>query len=109
MIVIGGDYHLSRAKQALERRTGDRVRAASRRRARAVEGLAEDGTDLVVGSAFAFGQVRRGRKWLEFGYPSEETHFLRREPFLGFRALWVSCRARPTRSPRGLNQERDDG
>ena len=110
MIVIGGDYHLSpEQKQALERRPGtlfeplpDDVREQWGK-------LAEDGADLVVGSAFAFGQVRRGRKWLEFGYPSEETHFLRDEPFLGFQGALGFLSRTANEVSRGLNEERDDG
>lgn len=40
--------------------------------------------DLFVGNAFVFQELGRGQKWMEFGYPSECTHFLKDEPFLGF-------------------------
>ncbi|MDD5305470.1 MAG: nitrogenase component 1 [Elusimicrobia bacterium] len=109
MIVIGGDYHLTpEQKQALERRPGTRFEPLPDDVREQWGALSEGGADLVVGSAFAFGQVRRGRKWLEFGYPSEDTHFLRAEPFLGFQgALGFLSRAANEVS-RGLNEERDD-
>ena len=110
MIVVGGDYHLSpEQKRDLERRPGTLFEPLPDDAREQWGRLAEDGADLVVGSAFAFGQVRRGRKWLEFGYPSEETHFLREDPFLGFQgALGFLSRAANEVS-RGLNEERDDG
>jgi nitrogenase molybdenum-iron protein alpha/beta subunit len=40
--------------------------------------------DLVVANGFVFRQIDRGFKWMEFGFPSECTHFLADEPFLGF-------------------------
>jgi len=40
--------------------------------------------DLTVGGAFARRDIGAGSKWMEFGFPSEYTHFLRDEPFLGF-------------------------
>lgn len=109
-IVIGGAHHLApEQKRALERRPGTRFEPLPEDVREQWGALSEGGADLVVGSAFAFGQVRRGRKWLEFGYPSEETHFLREEPFLGFQgALGFLSRAANEVS-RGLNEERDDG
>lgn len=109
MIVVGGDYHLSpEGKRELARRPGTAFEPLPGDVTEQWGLLAEGGADLVVGSAFAFGQVRRGRKWMEFGYPSEETHFLREEPFLGFQgALGFLSRAANEIS-RGLNEERDD-
>ncbi|MFI5360703.1 MAG: nitrogenase component 1 [Elusimicrobiota bacterium] len=107
-IVIGGAHHLSEAqRQALERRSGttfepvpgeilERWGELSRR---------EGGADLIVGSAFAFAQVRHGPKWLEFGYPSEDTHFLRDEPFLGFQGALGFLSRVANEVSRGMNQE----
>ncbi|MCR4296060.1 MAG: hypothetical protein NUW21_11035, partial [Elusimicrobia bacterium] len=109
-IVIGGAHHLApEQRRDLERRPGTRFEPLPDDVRDQWGALSEGGADLVVGSAFAFGQMRRGRKWLEFGYPSEETHFLREEPFLGFQgALGFLSRAANEVS-RGLNEERDDG
>jgi nitrogenase molybdenum-iron protein alpha/beta subunit len=40
--------------------------------------------DLLVANGFVFRELARGQKWMEFGFPSECTHFLADEPFLGF-------------------------
>jgi nitrogenase molybdenum-iron protein alpha/beta subunit len=109
MIVVGGDYHLDpERKRLLESRPGTVFEPLPGDVTEQWGLLAEGGADLVVGSAFAFGQVRRGRKWMEFGYPSEDTHFLREEPFLGFQgALGFLSRAANEVS-RGLNEEREE-
>ncbi|MDD5304288.1 MAG: nitrogenase component 1 [Elusimicrobia bacterium] len=43
------------------------------------------GADLVVTNTLAFETARPAAPWLEFGFPSDYTHFLRDVPFLGFR------------------------
>ncbi|MEK7384512.1 MAG: nitrogenase component 1 [Elusimicrobiota bacterium] len=109
-IVIGGDYHLSEAqRQALERRPGTVFEPLpSEIRERWGElARREGGADLIVGSAFAFAQVRHGPKWLEFGYPSEDTHFLRDEPFLGFAGALGFLSRVANEVSRGMNQEAD--
>lgn len=110
MIVLGGDYHLPPAERALlASRTGVTFEPLPGDITRQWGELTAGGVDLVVGSAFAFGQVRRGRKWMEFGYPSEETHFLRDEPFLGFQGALAFLSRAANEVARGLNEERDDG
>lgn len=42
------------------------------------------GADLVVTNTLAFETARPAAPWLEFGFPSDYTHFLREVPFLGF-------------------------
>ena len=108
-IVIGGEYHLApEQKEMLSRRPGTVFEPLPGDVTEQWGLLAEGGVDLVVGSAFAFGQVRRGRRWMEFGYPSEDTHFLRDEPFLGFQgALGFLARA-ANEVARGLNEEREE-
>lgn len=69
-------------------------------------GFAAGGADLIVGSAFAFDQLDRGRRWLEFGFPSEDTHFLRDEPFLGFQGALAFLSRVANEVARGLNPER---
>lgn len=84
-IVVGGAYHLPEpARRALEARPATWFEPLPAEVARPWGAMTRGGVDLVVGCAFAFDQVDRGTKWLEFGYPSEDTHFLRDEPFLGF-------------------------
>jgi len=48
------------------------------------ERLAAGGVDLLIGNADAFAVLRPGCAWLELGFPSVWTHFLREEPTLGF-------------------------
>jgi nitrogenase molybdenum-iron protein alpha/beta subunit len=109
MIVIGGDYHLSaEQKKTLESRPGTKFEPLPDDVTNQWGELTSGGVDLVVGSAFAFAQVRRGRKWLEFGYPSEETHFLREEPFLGFQGALGFLSRVANEVSRGLNEEPDD-
>ena len=84
-LVVGGAGHLPEAqRKALARRPGTAFEPVPQEVSALWGGFAAGGVDLIVGSAFAFAQVDRGRRWLEFGYPSEDTHFLRDEPFLGF-------------------------
>ena len=35
--------------------------------------------------------IRPQTSWIEFGYPSDYTHFLKDEPFLGFRGALGLC------------------
>ncbi len=108
MIVVGGDYHLSpEGKGELSRRPGTAFEPLPGDVSEQWGLLAEGGADLVVGSAFAFAQVRRGRRWMEFGYPSEETHFLREDPFLGFQGALGFLSRTANEVSRGLNEEPD--
>ncbi|MDP3541676.1 MAG: nitrogenase component 1 [Elusimicrobiota bacterium] len=108
MIVVGGDYHLSpEGRRELARRPGAVFEPLPGDVSEQWGLLAEGGVDLVVGSAFAFVQVRRGRRWMEFGYPSEETHFLRDEPFLGFQGALGFLSRMANEVSRGLNEEPD--
>lgn len=110
MMVLGGDYHLSpEQRKKLSDLPGTTFEPLPNDVSRQWGELTAGGVDLVVGSAFAFGQVRRGRKWLEFGYPSEETHFLRDEPFLGFQGALGFLSRVANEVSRGQNEERDDG
>jgi nitrogenase molybdenum-iron protein alpha/beta subunit len=106
-LVVGGEHHLPDAqRRALRERAGTIFEPVPSEVARTWGGLASGGADLIVGCAFAFDQVDRGRKWMEFGYPSEDTHFLRDEPFLGFQgALGFLSRA-ANEVAKGLGRER---
>lgn len=84
-IVTAGSHHLAEAqRQALEGRPGTAFEPLPHDLGELWEGVSGEGVDLIVGNAFVFQEVGRGLKWMEFGYPSECTHFLRDEPFLGF-------------------------
>jgi len=43
-----------------------------------------DGTDLVIADSETLSRLKPRGAWMELGYPSVRTHFLREEPFLGF-------------------------
>lgn len=108
MIVVGGDYHLAaEQKELLSRRPGTVFEPLPGDVSEQWGLLSSGGADLVVGSAFAFVSVRRGRKWMEFGYPSEETHFLREDPFLGFQGILGFLSRMSNEVSRGLNEEPD--
>ncbi|MBI2387153.1 MAG: hypothetical protein HYV14_14270 [Elusimicrobia bacterium] len=110
MIVVGGDYHLDpERKRTLESRPGTAFEPLPGDVSEQWGRLAAGGADLVVGSAFAFVSIRRGRRWMEFGYPSEDTHFLREEPFLGFQGALAFLSRAANEVSRGLNEERAAG
>lgn len=70
--------------------------------------LARGGADLIVGNGFAFRELKPGLKWLEFGFPSECTHFLHDEPFLGFRGALAFLSRVSNEVVRGLVLEAPD-
>ncbi|MCX5796722.1 MAG: hypothetical protein NTY77_14605 [Elusimicrobia bacterium] len=85
LVLDAGPHHLTETqRRALQSRPGcifeplpDELHAAWRSE--------RDGDfDLVVSNNFVFRQIELGYKWMEFGFPSECTHFLADEPFLGF-------------------------
>ncbi|MDD5628824.1 MAG: nitrogenase component 1 [Elusimicrobia bacterium] len=47
-------------------------------------GLSRQRADLFVTTTMALELIRPETSWVEFGYPSDYTHFLKDEPFLGF-------------------------
>lgn len=67
--------------------------------------IADENRDVVVGSSFPFEHLRRGSRWLEFGYPSEATHFLREEPFLFFEGALAFLSRLANEVTRGLEPE----
>lgn len=106
-IVVGGAHHLPEPqRRALESRAGTAFEPVPREVAQPWGDISQDGADLVVGCAFAFDQLDRGRKWLEFGYPSEDTHFLRDEPFLGFQGALAFLSRAANEVAKGLNRVR---
>lgn len=104
-IVLGGAHHLPEAqRRALEERKGTAFEPLPEDVAELWGGFGEDGVDLIVGNAFAFSQLDWGGPWLEFGYPSESTHFLRDEPFLGFQGALSFLSRAANEVVRGLDR-----
>ena len=104
---IGGSHHLSaESRQALERRSETIFEPVPQEVNERWGGYAEGGVDLIVGSAFAFEHFDTGRNFLEFGYPSESTHFLRDEPFLGFQGALAFLARAANEVARGLGRAR---
>ena len=103
-IVLGGAYHLSEPqRRMLERLPATTFEPTPKEIIQRWGRFAAGGVDLIAGSAFAFREFEPGPRWLEFGFPSECTHFLRDEPFLGFQgALGFLSRA-ANEVVRGLN------
>ena len=60
-------------------------------------------SDLFVANGFVFRQIHRGLKWMEFGFPSECTHYLAEEPFLGFRGALCLLSRMANEVVRGLH------
>jgi nitrogenase molybdenum-iron protein alpha/beta subunit len=82
LLLTGAARHLSAARtKDLERRARVEFEPFTKDAARGSFGR---GADLVVTSTLAFETARPAAPWLEFGYPSDYTHFLRDVPFLGF-------------------------
>ncbi len=82
LLLTGASRHLSPARtKDLERRARVEFEPFTKDAARGGFGR---GADLVVTSTLAFETARPAAPWLEFGYPSDHTHFLRDVPFLGF-------------------------
>ncbi len=104
-LVLGGEHHLTpENRQELQCRVGTSFEPVPDE-VRGVWGaISSGGADLVVGSAFAFDRIERGERWLEFGYPSEDTHFLRDEPFLGFQGALAFLSRAANELVRGLGR-----
>jgi len=82
MLLMGAARHLSAARiKDLERRSDIAFEPLTKDAARGSLGR---GADLVVTNTLAFETARPAAPWLEFGFPSDYTHFLREAPFLGF-------------------------
>lgn len=85
MILMGGGHHLNDAvKAALEARPRTEFQPVTPRAKKLWEEMSGSGVDLVLGNSWAFGELHPKTPWLEFGFPSDNTHFLNDEPFLGF-------------------------
>ncbi len=85
LILMGGGHHPPEAaKAALEARPRTAFQPVAAEALRLWEEMSATGVDLLFGNSWAFSELRPKSPWLEFGFPSDNTHFLNDEPFLGF-------------------------
>lgn len=104
-LVLGGRGGLEpERRRELERRPGTSFEPLPQEIRETWGRLAAGGADLIVGSSFAFRDLDAGPRRLEFGFPSECTHFLRDEPFLGFQGALAFLSRAANEVVRGLNQ-----
>jgi nitrogenase molybdenum-iron protein alpha/beta subunit len=85
LLLMGQPGHLAAdQRRSLESRPGAVFEPLPYMMGKLCDAVFQGEVDLLVGNGFAFREVKPGLKWMEFGFPSECTHFLREEPFLGF-------------------------
>lgn len=86
MILLGGGRHLPEAERlALSTRPKTSFEPMQNEIEREWLGLSRREADVLVATTMAVEFIKPRTSWLEFGYPSDYTHFLKDEPFLGFR------------------------
>ncbi|MDD5627845.1 MAG: nitrogenase component 1, partial [Elusimicrobia bacterium] len=84
-VLIGGAHHLpAEARAALEQRPGTMFEPHREKVRRLFREATRNEVDLLVGTSLGIKNIVPEVPWLEFGFPSEHTHFLKEEPFLGF-------------------------
>lgn len=106
MILLGGSRHLSAAdRSALEARPRTLFEPMQSGLGPGWLGLERRDADLLVGTTMAIEYLKPRTSWLEFGYPSDYTHFLRDEPFLGFRGAVGFCSRLANEVTRGFCQD----
>lgn len=92
MLLLGGSRHLSEAARAfLAPRPKTLFEPMQAEIEREWVGLSRREADVLVGTTMAVEFIKPRTSWLEFGYPSDYTHFLNDEPFLGFRGALGFC------------------
>jgi nitrogenase molybdenum-iron protein alpha/beta subunit len=92
MILLGGERHLPKAQRAsLSARPNTVFEPMQNDLERHWLGLKRKDADALVATTMAVEFLRPQTSWLEFGYPSDYTHFLKDEPFLGFRGALGFC------------------
>ncbi len=92
MILLGGERHLTpSARASLSARPRTVFEPMQNDLARDWRGLKRRDADVLVATTMAVEFLRPETSWLEFGYPSDYTHFLKDEPFLGFRGALGFC------------------
>ncbi|MCX5796965.1 MAG: hypothetical protein NTY77_15845 [Elusimicrobia bacterium] len=107
LVLMGGPHHLPEAQRtALQKRPGAAFEPVQGEMLK----LAQErfvGADLIVGNGFLFREFKLGCKRMEFGFPSEFTHFLREEPFLGFQGALAFLARMSNDVVRGMSLEVD--
>jgi nitrogenase molybdenum-iron protein alpha/beta subunit len=104
LIVVGGKHHLTEQQRgALEERAKTAFEPLLNEVREKLGPDRLDNFDLVIGNGFVFRELNRGMKWMEFGFPSECTHFLIDEPFLGFQGALAFLSRMANEVVRGLN------
>ncbi|MDD5303268.1 MAG: nitrogenase component 1 [Elusimicrobia bacterium] len=92
MILLGGSRHLAEdARRALAARPRTVFEPMQNEIERDWLGLSRREADVLVATTMAVEFIKPRTSWLEFGYPSDYTHFLKDEPFLGFRGALGFC------------------
>jgi len=92
MILLGGSRHLDEdERRALSKRPRTSFEPMQNEIERLWMGLSRREADALVATTMAVEFIKPRTSWLEFGYPSDYTHFLKDEPFLGFRGALGFC------------------
>jgi nitrogenase molybdenum-iron protein alpha/beta subunit len=106
MILLGGSRHLDEdARRALAARPRTVFEPMQNDLARDWRGLKRKDADVLVATTMAVEFLRPETSWLEFGYPSDYTHFLKDEPFLGFRGALGFCSRLANEVTKGFCQD----
>jgi nitrogenase molybdenum-iron protein alpha/beta subunit len=108
LVLMGGPQHLAEAQRDdFLKRSGTIFEPLQRELNDLWNGKFQD-ADMVVGNGFIFREAKLGFKRMEFGFPSEFTHFLRDEPFLGFPGALAFLARVSNEVVRGLSLEADN-
>lgn len=92
MILMGGERHLSESLRAsLLARPRVSFEPLVEDAKREWFKLSRETADVLVANTMAVEFLMPTTPWLEFGYPSDYTHFLVDEPFLGFQGALRFC------------------
>ncbi|MBI2788313.1 MAG: hypothetical protein HYX59_06470 [Elusimicrobia bacterium] len=106
MILLGGERHLpAPARAALSARPRVVFEPMQNDLARDWAGLKRKDADALVATTMAVEFLKPETSWLEFGYPSDYTHFLKDEPFLGFRGALGFCSRLANEVTKGFCQD----
>lgn len=102
-VVMGAAAHLGEAdRRALDARPGTSYEPDRGRLRRSFAEETGGDADLLVCNSLALKHIDPSIPWLEFGFPSEHTHFLHDDPFLGFRGALSLCSRMANEVVKGL-------
>lgn len=105
MILMGAARHLPESlRTAVQSRPHAAFEPAIHEVSREWFGLAHDRADLLVTNTMGLEHIGPRTAWMEFGYPSDHTHVLGDEPFLGFRGAVSFLSRTANEVARGLCQ-----